>query len=231
MRVSSAALAAIAVVSTTRSLTTSAFAPAAVAPRLARLPAARTSAARRCRPLARRPVALSAGAEGEEEKPKSKLPMLLDPGTRGGATFVTLAPAAALFGLFFVLNGSGQFDVAQLSPTLGVGFTLVVILGWTGSYLFRVANKDMTCVLPVPPLPPLLLRAASATRCFCYARPLLHTATQMVLLLPTNSPPPLRYAVQLKDYEDAVIQKRLEELDETEVDALLIEMDNEESAI
>ena len=35
----------------------------------------------------------------------------------------------------------------------------------------------------------------------------------------------------MKDYEDAVIQKRLEELDETEVDALLIEMDNEESAI
>ena len=170
MRVSSAAFAAIAV--STSLTSSSAFSPVAVAPRLVRLPAARTSAARRCRPLAWQPVALSAGAEGEEEKPKSKLPMLLDPGTRGGATFVTLAPAAALFGLFFVLNGSGQFDVAQLSPTLGVGFTLVVILGWTGSYLFRVANKDMTCVLLVPPLPPLLLRAASATLAHCYT-PLL----------------------------------------------------------
>jgi len=37
------------------------------------------------------------------------------------------------------------------------------------------------------------------------------------------------YAQQLKDYETAVLQKRLEELDESEVEALLAEVEKEES--
>ena len=49
-------------------------------------------------------------------------------------------------------------------------------MGWTASYVFRVANKDMT------------------------------------------------YAKQLKDYEQAVIQKRFDELSGDEVDALMGEI-------
>jgi hypothetical protein len=36
------------------------------------------------------------------------------------------------------------------------------------------------------------------------------------------------YAQQLKDYETAVLQKRLEELDESEIEALMAEVDKEE---
>jgi hypothetical protein len=38
----------------------------------------------------------------------------------------------------------------------------------------------------------------------------------------------MTYAKQLKDYEDAVIQKRLEELDEDEVQALVEDIEREE---
>ena len=60
-------------------------------------------------------------------------------------------------------------------------FVLISILLWTGSYLFRVAGKDMT------------------------------------------------YAKQLKSYEDAVIAKRLEELSDDEVDALMDEIDRSQA--
>ena len=76
-----------------------------------------------------------------------------------------------------------MLDTLCLDIVLAGNVILVCYVGlatvlWTGSYVFRVANKDMT------------------------------------------------YAQQLKDYENAVIQKRFEELSETEVDALgdIIEM-------
>ena len=57
-----------------------------------------------------------------------------------------------------------------------VGYVGLGTVVWTGSYVFRVANKDMT------------------------------------------------YAKQLKDYEQAVIQKRFDELSGDEVDALMGEI-------
>ena len=57
---------------------------------------------------------------------------------------------------------------------------VIVVLAWTSSYLFRVANKDMT------------------------------------------------YNQQLKDYEDAVLQKRLEEMTPEELEKLQHEIDQEE---
>ncbi|MDJ0660550.1 MAG: DUF3007 family protein [Crocosphaera sp.] len=56
---------------------------------------------------------------------------------------------------------------------------VIVVLGWTLTYLFRVANKDMT------------------------------------------------YNQQLKDYEDAVLQKRLEEMTPEELEKLQKEMEQE----
>lgn len=57
---------------------------------------------------------------------------------------------------------------------------VIVVLAWTSSYLFRVANKDMT------------------------------------------------YNQQLKDYEDAVLQKRLEEMTPEELEKLQQEVEQEE---
>ena len=57
-----------------------------------------------------------------------------------------------------------------------MGYVGLATVAWTASYVFRVANKDMT------------------------------------------------YAKQLKDYEQAVIQKRFDELSGDEVDALMGEI-------
>jgi len=57
-----------------------------------------------------------------------------------------------------------------------VGYVGFGTIAWTSTYVFRVANKDMT------------------------------------------------YAKQLRDYENAVIQKRFEELNTDEVDALMDEI-------
>jgi len=57
-----------------------------------------------------------------------------------------------------------------------VGYVGLGTVAWTSTYVFRVANKDMT------------------------------------------------YAKQLRDYENAVIQKRFEELDNDEVSALMDEI-------
>jgi hypothetical protein len=71
-------------------------------------------------------------------------------------------------------------DEIEAGRNIGVGFSVVTMLLWGSTYIFRVATKDMT------------------------------------------------YAKQLKDYEDAVIRKRLEELDEDEVQALVEDIEREE---
>jgi hypothetical protein len=62
-----------------------------------------------------------------------------------------------------------------------VGYVGIGVLAWTSTYVFRVANKDMT------------------------------------------------YAKQLRDYENAVIQKRFDELNTDQVDALMDEIYPEKS--
>ena len=62
---------------------------------------------------------------------------------------------------------------------VGAIFVLLTNLLWASTYIFRVANKDMT------------------------------------------------YAKQLKDYENAVLQKRLEELADDEINALMEEIEAE----
>lgn len=109
------------------------------------------------------------------EKP-SNTPFFLDPNTKGGIVFYTIVLCALPFFLYnFMLENLG-FDVVLAGNVILVGYVGLGTVLWTSSYIFRVANKDMT------------------------------------------------YAQQLRDYENAVIQKRFEELSEDEVDALMGEI-------
>jgi hypothetical protein len=110
----------------------------------------------------------------------SKLPMLLDIGTKGGALFLSLVLfIIPIIGYEIVTEVFG-FDGIEAGRWIGVGFTFFTTVLWVGTYIFRVATKDMT------------------------------------------------YAKQLKDYENAVIAKRLEELDEDEIQALVEDIERDE---
>ena len=119
-------------------------------------------------------------APSESKKEDSKLPMLLDPGTKGGALFLSLVLfVVPLIGYQIVTSVFGV-DGLEAGKWIGVGFTLFTTVLWVSTYIFRVATKDMT------------------------------------------------YAKQLKDYENAVIAKRLEELDDDEVQALVEDIERDE---
>mmetsp|Transcript_6162 Transcript_6162/g.9608 ORF Transcript_6162/g.9608 Transcript_6162/m.9608 type:complete len:202 (-) Transcript_6162:164-769(-) len=110
----------------------------------------------------------------------SNLPFWLDPGTRGGAIFLSfILFLLPLVGYSIATNVFGV-DEVEAGKWIGVGFTATASFLWVGTYIFRVATKDMT------------------------------------------------YAKQLKDYENAVIAKRLEELDDDEIQALVEEIERDE---
>lgn len=115
-----------------------------------------------------------------ENEKKSNLPMLLDPGTKGGAIFLGFVLAVVPLVAYNVATINFGIDEIDAGRWFGVGFTVVACLGWASTYIFRVATKDMT------------------------------------------------YAKQLKDYENAVIAKRLEELDEDEVQALVEDIERDD---
>mmetsp|Transcript_25134 Transcript_25134/g.45497 ORF Transcript_25134/g.45497 Transcript_25134/m.45497 type:complete len:194 (-) Transcript_25134:2264-2845(-) len=116
----------------------------------------------------------------ESAKPETKLPMLLDVGTKGGALFLSLVLFLVPIIFYQVITLGFGVDGIEAGKWIGVGFTVVTCILWAGSYVFRVATKDMT------------------------------------------------YAKQLKDYENAVIAKRLEELDEDEVQALVEDIERDD---
>lgn len=102
----------------------------------------------------------------------------INPNTRGGvlvwAGLFTLVP----IGTNNILVSS-SLESSTVGAYVGAIFVLLTNLLWVSTYVFRVANKDMT------------------------------------------------YAKQLRDYENAVLQKRLDELGEQEVQVLLDEIENE----
>ncbi len=107
---------------------------------------------------------------------KKTLPFFLDPNTKGGIiVWSIIGIVLPFFAYSFMLDNLG-WDVVLAGNVILVGYVGLGTVVWTGSYVFRVANKDMT------------------------------------------------YAQQLRDYENAVIQKRFEELSEEEVDALMGEI-------
>jgi len=110
------------------------------------------------------------------EKPKLSVPWLLDPNTKGGILVWTIiAIVLPFFAYSYMIDNLG-WDVILAGNVILVGYVGLATVLWTASYVFRVANKDMT------------------------------------------------YAQQLRDYENAVIQKRFEELSTEEVDALMGEV-------
>ena len=103
-----------------------------------------------------------------------------DIGTRGGVLvwsgLLTLIP-------IFIYNYflSQGYEDTTVGAYVGFSFVILTMVAWASTYIFRVANKDMT------------------------------------------------YATQLRDYENAVLQKRLEELADDEIDALMKEIEQEDS--
>ena len=111
---------------------------------------------------------------------EKKLPMLLDPGTKGGALFLSLVLFVIPIIFYQFITNVFEVDGIEAGKWIGVGFTFFTTVLWVSTYIFRVATKDMT------------------------------------------------YAKQLKDYENAVIAKRLEELDEDEIQALVEDIERDE---
>ena len=84
----------------------------------------------------------------------------LNPNTRGGVIVWSIILTILPVGFYNFLVGNTGIDESKAGVYVGVGFVVLSMVGWALTYLFRVANKDMT------------------------------------------------YAKQLRDYENAVLQKR-----------------------
>lgn len=91
-------------------------------------------------------LCMAAAEPGGSSNGKSSLPFWLDPGTRGGAVFLSiLLFLFPLVGYSIVTNVFGV-DATEAGKWIGVGFTAIATLLWVGTYIFRVATKDMTYV-------------------------------------------------------------------------------------
>jgi hypothetical protein len=77
---------------------------------------------------------------------ESSLPMLLDPGTKGGALFLSLVLFILPIGGYEVATLGFGVDGIEAGKWIGVGFTFFTTVLWVGTYIFRVATKDMTYV-------------------------------------------------------------------------------------
>lgn len=122
----------------------------------------------------------SLNMSSENETKPNNLPMLLDPGTKGGAIFLSLVLFIIPIIIYEVVTLGLGVDGIEAGKWIGVGFTFFTTVLWVATYILRVATKDMT------------------------------------------------YAKQLKDYENAVIAKRLEELDEDEIQALVEDIERDD---
>ena len=79
--------------------------------------------------------------EGSNE---NKLPMLLDPGTKGGALFLSFVLFLLPIGFYEFVTLALGWDGIDAGRWIGVGFVVITCLLWTSTYIFRVATKDMT---------------------------------------------------------------------------------------
>lgn len=133
----------------------------------------------------RLPLSLSATSSEDnssEADASFDLAAWFNPNTRGGVlvwSALLLIIPTAIYN-YFVSTG---MEDTKVGANVGFAFVVLSMVGWASTYLFRVANKDMT------------------------------------------------YARQLKDYENAVLQKRLEELQDDEIQALMEEIDLEDSGM
>ena len=72
--------------------------------------------------------------------------MLLDIGTKGGALFLSLLLFIVPIVIYEVVTLGFGLDSIEAGKWIGVGFTFFTTVLWVGSYVFRVATKDMTYV-------------------------------------------------------------------------------------
>lgn len=72
------------------------------------------------------------------------LPFWLDPGTRGGAVFLSLVLFIVPIAGYSVVTNVFGVDEVDAGKYIGVGFTAFATLLWVSTYIFRVATKDMT---------------------------------------------------------------------------------------
>ena len=124
-------------------------------------------------------VYMSDSAE-ETQESGFDLSAWLNPNTRGGVVVWSVLLCIIPWAFYIYLISQGA-DPDKAGANVGVGFVVLSCVGWAATYIFRVANKDMT------------------------------------------------YATQLKHYENAVLAKRLEELEDDEISALMEEIEIEES--
>ncbi|GKY98215.1 hypothetical protein MPSEU_000779200 [Mayamaea pseudoterrestris] len=95
-------------------------------------------------PSASRTSFLKAAANDKEKETKAnKLPFFLDPGTKGGAVFLSLVLFVVPLVLYNISLSMG-LEMIDANRIFGVGFTVVLSLAWVSTYIFRVATKDMT---------------------------------------------------------------------------------------
>lgn len=82
-------------------------------------------------------------AAGQED---NNLPFWLDPNTKGGVVVLSIVLLLIPFLAINVATGIFGFDEIEAGKWIGVGFTAFGTAAWVGSYIFRVATKDMTYV-------------------------------------------------------------------------------------
>ena len=103
------------------------------------------------------------GTEIASSDDKFDLSAWLNPNTRGGVIVWSIILVLVPVGFYNYFVSTGM-EETKVGATVGAVFVLLSNVAWASTYIFRVANKDMT------------------------------------------------YAKQLRDYENAVLQKRLDEL-------------------
>jgi hypothetical protein len=84
--------------------------------------------------------------DGDSGEKSSSLPFWLDPGTRGGAIFLSLVLFLLPLIGYSVVTSVFGIDEVEAGKWIGVGFTAIATFLWVSTYIFRVATKDMTYV-------------------------------------------------------------------------------------
>ena len=92
------------------------------------------------------PLAMSSSDPGETKQASNKLPFWLDVGTKGGALVISAILFIVPIIIYAIVTSVFGFDEIEAGKWIGVGFTAIATFLWVGTYIFRVATKDMTYV-------------------------------------------------------------------------------------
>lgn len=80
-----------------------------------------------------------------DQKQENSLPFWLDPNTKGGVIFWSIVLLVVPFIGYNFATAAGV-DGIEAGKWIGGGFTAIGTFAWVGTYIFRVATKDMTYV-------------------------------------------------------------------------------------